>query len=823
MPVVNQIGTQIYDIRNYGIQPTGTDISAELNTLFNSVITSAGGLVRIPAGSYKILNNVTNTNPKTVLSFEPGAVFQVYGGTFRHLGGIDSSLWQQIFDVAAPGKVLFFPDQPDTWNYPGARIGPITLEMFGGKGDNVALDDNAWDTAWASVQGMPQTPLSTPSWVRGKILFRPGAIYVQSRPWIYKASIGFIAEGGGEMATQIIYRRDESATKFALDGTTPYPAANKVKFATIPAGNNLGRWLVAAGPTHWHMAQRIVAVNGNEFTTGDNHGWSSGSNVFYILDYAQIDNSGDFNVTWSDIGLSVTSGHKIMTGFYWHRDDAVTARGSSRGTLKNFNIDSNKNYYQAAFQIGSFFPGQTFHQEDLFSAENCKAFGSTIQLTAVPGTDDDLWDNNGWVFGSGSFSNPLNYTTNACVSVGWGNGIAQLATNVHWRGGTIQTNVNDIYLNNGAQSYASYGGFRSEGSHRLLYGFSPQSVGFSIHLYDIEFRGESMKLNVDTQKLDLISIPWAGETRIEGIRVIGTTLGDENDQLASNVPYTGIGTDGSGNGWVECTNCGTFTVDELKDEGAIHIFDTAHANEWRGRMYQIKSNTATSAGVTRFTVYGSFLRGAPGESGFDFTTLAPNGTTRKIFVFRVPRISLTGNQYNYIELNGILIPNHNHNQILGWSSGTADFDISGIPPTNVSGDPITWGRVSRLQRGTHALGYWNFGSATAQTLPSIWWTNFSHGRILLDGNFTIPLGGNAWSVDPTNYPVVPFPPKDGEMWIELTQDGTGGRTITFDTNKTIRWDTGAAPANNWPANRTRLYWFQNRDTYWIAKLMGEFY
>ena len=84
------------------------------------------------------------------------------------------------------------------------------------------------------------------------------------------------------------------------------------------------------------------------------------------------------------------------------------------------------------------------------------------------------------------------------------------------------------------------------------------------------------------------------------------------------------------------------------------------------------------------------------------------------------------------------------------------------------------------------------------------------GRILLDANYTIPLGGTAWAGDPINYPRTFFPAPDSVITVEAQQDAVGGRTLTFSTTKPILWQGGAPAAG--AANSVRVYTIHYRGT-----------
>ncbi|MBX3039230.1 MAG: hypothetical protein KF789_00815, partial [Bdellovibrionaceae bacterium] len=86
-------------------------------------------------------------------------------------------------------------------------------------------------------------------------------------------------------------------------------------------------------------------------------------------------------------------------------------------------------------------------------------------------------------------------------------------------------------------------------------------------------------------------------------------------------------------------------------------------------------------------------------------------------------------------------------------------------------------------------------STTSYTIPD---TGRNIRRITLNGNATIRL------------PVTTDIGTDQAytLTVRLTQDATGGRTLTWNGNgNTIRWDGGVAPAHSTTANQTTIYQF----------------
>lgn len=777
------------------LDPTGrTDIVRGLAALVREFDGEPGEIV-LERGRYRVWSELTPEEAEATrcvrLTFKPGAELVVDGTVFRHLGTIDAGP-EHHFNLVNGGRVEFFPAAGSTWSQGGAFIPHVLPEWFGAVGDGLRdRDVDGFDGAWLAMRGLPQTPHSAPSWCRSQIKMRPGACYVFTRLFRYEASIGCTLTGGGYQNTQIKYRGGRERYRIMA-----YPAPDTVQLsAEVP--DAVGRWLVVAGsaPGHRGIKREITAALGDRTYRLDRRHWLTAVDQdAYVCEIAVIDCSGNFDTIGEGFSIAVEAGSHVMSGFYYHRDARRTARGSSRGGFKDVQITGYRAFGEAAWALGSFHPGQSAWQEDLCSLWNCHAYGGwdTHAASNQQPLDNDVWDLNGYRVGSGAFANPLNFTFDACVSVGFRHGVAQLATNVTWTGGTIQRNHADVYLVNGGQHTARYVGFRSESSHHFVLGWSGQSVAFNIRLEDIEWSGANARRNEASGEYDVIVLPWAGTATIDGVRL-------HNMPGTAEAPYTAIGHDSDGNGWVE-SDALELVPNEwpgdnltLRDPGSYL---------WSGMMYEVLRNTER-----RVTIRGGWRTGSFGETGFDWPGLAPPDGRRTLKLTRTAKIRHTWGRTS-VSIARLITPHIRREQVLRGSTSTV-WDIRHMEPHDTSPVPQAFGRPSAMHTGITVTGYhehepvsrWRWDEDLA-------WTTLGAGRILVDAPYTVPLGGGPLPRRPDRYAQVPFPPRDAELTFELTQDAIGQHAVSFETTKPIVWDRGDIPSPAWPAHRTRIYRFR---------------
>ncbi|HJU68017.1 MAG TPA: hypothetical protein VJ650_07175 [Gemmatimonadaceae bacterium] len=794
----------------YAAQTLDESGSVDIKTGLDAIdagFAGNGGTVRFEKGTGNQYRLATNyTSPLNVKWwFDPEAMITVDGVVLTYLG-VDGA-WDKTkhFNCINGGKVRFYqqnsPADPQT-----ALLFDVYPEWFGalpngatvwmpGQTNWYTVTDYAFDLMYEAVRGWPHTPLSLPSTFKGRMVLGGGATYAKAKAWELVCGIAPSIKGGGRENTTILYvGGGVTAT------ASSYPAANRVQLTGTLPPTLVGRWIVMAGPTHWGIAAEIVQdLGGGLVQTWGNHGYTATGQTVHLLEEAVIDLNGIHDARLSDFSISLASNAAIMAGLYYHRDSQTSIRGSSKSGFDALKIGGTR-FSAGAFCIGSFDPGEYTWQEDLATFWHCEAFGAWHALTP---NERSAWSTNGFRFGAAGIpSNPLNYTCHGCVSISWGNGVAILATNVRWDGGTIQSNMNDLYLFQGAQNYVSVSGFRSEGSQRLCYGYSGVSVGFNIYLGDIEFRAEALGVTPDTGTHDLAFFPWTGTAEIVRVRSIGGP--NTGDHLSEGREYTAIGTD-SGNGYLELSGAG-WTANQWVG-GVLSIWDVNDPIWWKGADYEVLSNTAT-----RITIRGSWLTGSHAETGRNWPTLAPPASGRRFKATQVSRIRASTLKACNITVRDYIAGHVRLKQILpdlGVAILTWNVDIQ---PYDIRGPEVRRGAHGPVRFGPRSEGFTDY-AAVSSGFASLHWPHHSAGKILLDANYTIPLGGNPWAGDPTNYPQVWFPAPDGEIIVEATQDSVGGRVLSFDTTKPIKWKGGAPSAG--AANTVRRYHIRYRTTHFL--------
>lgn len=808
-------GASDYVYAKSTVDSTGaTSVVAGIQTLVAAMGTTPTTLV-FERGTYLVNSDLDlSAKDNLLLLFQTGAKLRVDGAVLRHVGMLEAPL-MQIFECVNGGRVEFFSGT--NWITKGALIPETFTEWFGAKGNNSAIDTEPFRRAADAIRGFPHDPTVLNSWIRSAIKLRAGGRYVLDGMWTpCEGSVALALEGAGQKNTIVTYKNAQSmVTREAAS----YPTTSQVEFVSLPAGDHVGKWLVPAGPTYLggppyytdgsegftvgnSSAREITAQAGNVLTTNGTHGWTVTGNMFYILDMALVNLSGVHNVTMKDMSLGVDSTSALLHVLKYHRDARKTASGTSKGNF--FNVDVTGRVHISQWEIGSWTPGQTTWQADLTSFWGCTSVGDWKNQA---GDGRALWYGSGFRFGGPLFSNPLNYTCNGCVSTGHRKGVIVASTNVKWQGGTIQSNEHDIYCYNGGQSFASFGGFRSEGSNMLLGGMTTQSTAFHIRVYDVEFRSEdNVSKKPDTGTYDVVRLPWPGTVELEGLRFTGYVQSYPN-KAQNPAPYTGIGTDGSGNGYLDDSTA-AWTVNEWAGE-CIIVQDTAVSSN--GRVYEVLSNTAT-----RVIIKGTWETGSHGGTGETFG--APNGTTRTFRLTHVPRIRYTGVSSVNVKAHGLLVaPNMGHHQIFPARGVAQEWDIDMCPPCGpgtVIVNLAHFGREGHIRYGRETNAVTDYGNLSAVFVPGFASFNlYTHSRVTLNTSGTIYLGGGTVTGNP-----IPLPSDGQRFELETVMDATGGRVVTWNTTLNLIWSGGSAPAPQ-PANKFRIYEFRRRGNNLYARVL----
>jgi hypothetical protein len=550
-----------------------TDDRAALNTLANTTL-AAGGTIYFPPGVYLVASDLTFASNLT-LWFARGAVLKPANGvTITIRGHIHAGL-QQIFDTSTTGAIRFSTSGDLGVNVRSVNCPEVYPEWWGALGNGTNDDTLALRRWIEALNGFPVNGLGTPRWADAMGRLSAG-VYKVTGQVKWTCIVGPRIEGAGYENTVIRFHGGESNT--ATSGGASTLTRTGANWTTNQWANGIDEYHVyihtGTGAGQW----RKIASNTIDTLTTSTP-WTTqpdGTSKYHIAIKSVLDLNGFFDGQLSHFTVEVNTGSiaRARHGILYYRDPSTSTRGSSRGKFYALKVGGPT--IQSAYQLGDI-ANVSIWQEDLCTLIACQAQGSTTRV-------DGLYQT-GFSFGTGAFSNALNFTALGCESLSYGAGIAVQATNLIWTGGTFQGNDTDIVITAGAQGYCEFRGNRSEGSHRLYHAFTGNSVGMVVVLATHSFRGEDFNNGLNSNQPDLIYHEAGGTLIVDGLFVnaLKSFTGTATSATSTTLTDTGktfVTANGGMTGW------------DVKITGGTGV----------GQRRTITSNTTTQITVPAWTV-----------------------------------------------------------------------------------------------------------------------------------------------------------------------------------------------------------------------------
>ena len=566
--------TGVYVASAHGLAGNGTtDDGPALQTLANTTLSSGGTIFLDPGKTFRIAT--VTTIPLGVTVWAPrtsglliDTIQMVISGT------IDAGLWT-VFTYTNGGTVVFSATNTQASSARVLGNTEIYPEWWGATATGGHDDTAAINACIAATTGLPLTPATTRRYAGPKVRLSAGFYRITDSIQATDVT-GLVIEGAGRDNTTIKVDDNWSGTSHTATAAT----ANTLTCSGTPFTAhqfNTGRWAVyifsGTGAGQW----AIVSDNTtNQVTTATNFPVTPDTtSVFYVMLVAGLDLDGVLAFTGSNFTVTATNA-QMRHGIKYYRDSTLSAGGSTQGHFTNVKV--NLGYLDSGWQLGSKdTTTQTNWQSDLCTLVGCQAIASgNTALTNL----------RGFACGDGSFDNVLNFTFLGCDAIGNAHGIFISATNVAWYGGTVQSNfLADICINNGVQGYATFNGFRSEGSRMLLDSISSQSFPFAISIRDVDFYTDQAKGN-----------------RFVSLCLGGTALTMENVRWVPDILTSGTASSGTATTLTDSTASFSTTTQTYFDQGTA-VGHAGHqlfirSGTGAGQQRTILSNTATAITVT---------------------------------------------------------------------------------------------------------------------------------------------------------------------------------------------------------------------------------
>src|SRR6185312_12085828 len=505
-----------------------TDDAPALSTLVNTTMAGSGTVYFTPGKTYRLATAITVPSGVT-LWLPRGAVLNVDTVQVVISGTIDAGPWP-VFSYVNGGTIVFSATNTEAGVARVLGNTEIYPEWWGATADGSHDDAAALNACIAATTGLPLTPVTTRRNAGPKIKLAAGVYRVTDSVRAVDVT-GLAIEGSGRDNTIIKVDDNWSGTSHTATAAT----SNTISCSGTPFTAhqfNTGRWAVyiasGTGANQW----AIVSDNTtSQITTTTN--WSvtpDTSSVFYVMLVAGLDLDGVLAFTGSNFTVTATNA-QMRHGIKYYRDSTLSAGGSTQGGFTNVSVVLG--YLDSGWQLGSKDTStQTNWQSDLCTLTRCQAIGNASTTLL----------HRGFACGDGSFDNVLNFTFLGCDSVSHAHGVFISATNVAWYGGTIQSSyLADICINDGAQGYASFNGFRSEGSRMLFDSVSPQSFPFAVALRDIDFETDQavgnrwVSLCLGATALTMENVRWVPDVLTSGTATsaTSTTLTDTSANFST--------------------------------------------------------------------------------------------------------------------------------------------------------------------------------------------------------------------------------------------------------------------------------------------------
>jgi hypothetical protein len=532
----------LFDVTSHGARANGTDdVTPALRDLAKT-IPASGGTMYFPPGEYALGADLVV--PRNVaLDFPNGARLIARRGAAPTLT-IRGEIRAGAHQIFGEGVTVRFtaPNQTGT-NTRTALLADVLPEWWGARGDGATDDTLALQSCIDACCGAPfesftepvppkavlPTTKGPPRWATARMRLGAGAVYKVTKPLHVVSVVGFSITGAG-LENSIIRSVGIAAGKAtAGSATTLTKSGAKWKDDELR-----GMWVCITEGAAAGQSSKVAGNISGKITLA--HAITpapDASSTFVVLPESVLDLDGCFEGSFDRFSVEGGSGAGAYTDIYYHRDPALTARGSSSTNFAFVKVGGLT--WEAAWQIGGLGDSYDPWQEDITEFHNCRARGA-----GGPSYGGQYY-RNGWVFGTGTFANNLNHVIHGIDAVSYGYNVSVRATNVAIYGGTVQSaGIADFQVVHGLQGYLVVSGIRSEESRKLFdYSYNPYSVFWSVRLSDIEVSSPRLVANGTAAGGGDVITTGAHYTELSGIRVLNPpTLSKQSTSSASRTTIT---------------------------------------------------------------------------------------------------------------------------------------------------------------------------------------------------------------------------------------------------------------------------------------------